>query len=48
MEFNLLPPNLLEAYTSAGKKSPLEKPGHIRKSLDFLRMIVSEIETGAK
>ncbi len=31
MEFNLLTPNLLEAYTSAVKESPLEKLARIKK-----------------
>lgn len=41
MEFNLLTPNLLEAYTSEVKESPLEKLDHIGKSVDFLLMLVS-------
>jgi hypothetical protein len=45
MDFNLLTRNLLEAYTSAVKEATLEKPGHIKKSLDFLLMTVSGIET---
>ncbi|HZK06679.1 MAG TPA: hypothetical protein VFC92_00630 [Bacteroidales bacterium] len=48
MEFNLPTPNLLEANTNAVKESPLEKIARIKKSLDFLLMTVSGIETGAK
>jgi hypothetical protein len=32
MAFKVLTSNLLEAYTSAVKESPLEKTGHIRKA----------------
>jgi len=40
-DFNLQASNLLEAYTSAVKESPLEKPNRIKKILDFLLITVS-------
>jgi hypothetical protein len=37
MEFNLLTPNLLGAYTSAAKESSLKKIEHIKKKFLLMR-----------